>query len=328
MKKIIKSFDREHDFLSNFYPAPGVVDGLRYLSSEGAYQAAKCADFAARSQVTTMQPNEAKHFARKIAVRPDGNQGMLSEMEKIVRAKFTQNPHLARYLLETGDAQLYEGNTWHDWFWGADVNTLEGANHLGQILMALRETFREEGLPPMDGQLPWQQETSRDGICVQFRDLTQIPCDALVHASNEALYGNDGLDYAVHRAAGPELKNACSILDGCAVAEAKITDGFGLTAGRVIHTVGPRYGQDQDAHLLAQTYRNVLDLAAEHNLHSLACPAISVGKFSYPKDAATEIAVKAVRAWKREHAGYELDVIFACVDQAVYRGFCKALNGE
>lgn len=173
----------------------------------------------------------------------------------------------------------------------------------------------------------WLEEICENGIHIQFRDLAQIPCDALVHASNETLYGNDGLDYAVHRAAGLELRKACDALGGCNVAEAKITPGMGLIAKYIIHTVGPRYGQEQDARLLAQTYRNVQDLAAENGLNSIACPAISVGKFSYPKEAATEIAVKTVRAWKQEYPDYQLTVTFACVDQNVYRGFCKALHG-
>ncbi len=328
MNEIIRSFDREYDFLSNFYPAPVVVDGLRYLSSEGAYQAAKCAKLSDRSLYTDQQPNAAKHMARNVPLRPDWNQVKIEEMKRIVRAKFVQNPHLARYLLETGDAVLYEGNTWHDWFWGVDVKTLEGENHLGQILMELRASFRAQGLPPMEGQLPWQQEISRDGICVQFRDLTQIPCDALVHASNPALYGNDGLDYAVHRAAGPGLREACEALGGCCVAQAKITGGFRLNARYVIHTVGPCYGQENDEKLLIQTYQNILDLAETKGLHRIAFPAVSVGKFSYPKAAATEIGVKSVRAWKQAHPGCEMEIIFACVDQAVYRGFCQAMSGE
>ncbi len=328
MKNKIISFDKEYDYLSNFYPAPVIVDGLRYLNSESAYQAAKCANFADRHQYTEQQPNVSKHMARNIPIREDWNQVKIPEMKKIVRAKFTQNPHLARYLLDTGDAELYEGNTWHDWFWGVDIKTLEGANHLGHILMELREDFRINGLPSMDGQLPWKQEYSHDGICVQFRDLTQIACDALVHASNEDLYGNDGLDYAVHRAAGPELRAACSELGGCSVSEAKITSGFRLNAKNVIHTVGPRYGQENDADILLLTYKNILDLAAENDLHTIAFPAISVGKFSYPKKEATAIAVEAVRLWMRENPAYELKVIFACVDQNVYQGFCEAVHGE
>lgn len=324
----IVSFDKEYDYLSNFYPAPVIVDGLRYLNSESAYQAAKCANLADRQLYANQQPNAAKHMARTIPIRKDWNQVKISEMEKIVRAKFTQNPHLACYLLETGDAELYEGNTWHDWFWGADINTLEGKNHLGHILMELREDFRINGLPAMDGQLPWKEERSQDGICVQFRDLTQIPCDALVHASNAELYGNDGLDYAVHRASGPELRTACLALGGCSVAEAKITKGYRLNANYVIHTVGPCYGQEKDAEMLSLAYKNVLNLAAENDLHTIALPAISVGKFGYPKKEATAIAVKSVRLWMHENPTYELNVIFACVDQNVYQGFCEAIHSE
>ena len=65
-------------------------------------------------------------------------------MLQIVRAKFAQNPDLAARLLRTGDRKLIEGNTWHDVFWGMDLNTGQGENHLGRILMQVREEMREE----------------------------------------------------------------------------------------------------------------------------------------------------------------------------------------
>src|SRR5699024_4861058 len=103
--------------------------------------------------------------------------------------------------------------------------------------------------------------------------------------------------------------------------------GYRLAAKYVIHTVGPHYGVKDDAALLAQTYQNTLDLASKQNIHSIAFPAISVGRFSYPKKAAAEIAVSSIRQWKQKHSDYPLKVIFADVDLTLYRSFCEALKG-
>ncbi len=326
MEKRIDQFDCEYAWLSNFYPASLEIDGLRYLSSECAYQAAKCADPAQRPLFAEQPPNVAKHMSRSVAIRPDWNAVKITEMEKIVRAKFTQNPYLARYLVDTGDAELIEGNTWHDVFWGMDLGTGEGQNNLGKLLMALREDFRINGLPPMENQLPHRETRSTDGLCVQFRDLTQVDCEAIVNVTNENMYGHDGLDYAVHLAAGPELREACQKLGVCSVAQAKLTDGFRLMADYVIHTVGPCYGAENDDELLVKTYETVLDLAAEKGIASIAFPAISVGKNSYPKEKGTSLAVQTVRDWRAAHPERELTVMFACVDLNVYAGFCKALE--
>ena len=161
---------------------------------------------------------------------------------------------------------------------------------------------------------------------MQFREITQVPCDCIVNATNETLLAGDSVDTAIHRAAGPELLEACRLLGGCGVTEAKPTGAFRLAAAYVIHTVGPHYGTKDDAALLAMTYRNVLDLAAEHGIRSIAFPAISTGRFSYPKKSATEIAVRSVRQWKREHPGNHVEVLFADVDLAIYRCFCEALK--
>lgn len=327
MKKKIDRFDREYAWLSNFYPASLEIDGLRYLSSEGAYQAAKCANPRERLLFTEQPPNAAKSMGSSVEIRPDWDAVKIKEMERIVRAKFTQNPYLARYLLDTGDAELIEGNTWHDIFWGVDLNTGEGQNHLGKLLMALREDFRENGPPSMESQLPYWETRAADGLCVQFRDLPQADCDAIVHVTNEnLLYGYDALDYAVYLAAGPELRKACEKLGGCSVAQAKLTDGFQLKARYVIHTVGPCYGVENGDALLAKTYEAILELAAENGLGSIAVPAISVGKNGYPKEKGTELAVRAVRRWKAAHPEAALSVVFVCTDFNVYAGFCKALR--
>ncbi len=323
----INRFRLAYDFLSNFYPATVSIDGLEYLSSEAAFQAYKCKNIEDRQQFTRIAADEAKRLGRRAALRSDWEQVKLDVMRRVVRAKFEQHPNLAQYLLDTGDADLIEGNTWNDVYWGVDLRTGEGENHLGKILMAQRQEFRKNGLPEPDASLQnYMTYEADDGICLQFRDITEIKCDCIVNAANETLLGGGGVDAAIHRAAGPELLEECRTLGGCSVAGAKMTRGYRLPAKYVIHTVGPHYGVKGDAGLLAMTYRNVLNLAVEHGLHSIALPAISAGKFRYPKEEATNIAVQAIREWKNDHSVYEMQVTLACVDLGIYNCFRQALE--
>ena len=321
----IDLFREEYEFLSNFYPAKMEYEGIPYWNAEAAFQAQKCRNPEDRRQFSQLYGNEAKRFGGNIQVREDWEKVKLSVMEHIVAAKFDQNPLLARRLLETGNKPLIAGNIRGDLFWGKDRKTGEGENHLGRILMELRETYRLQGLPAAGNRSPARTFCSADGIVVTDEDITQLSAECIVNAANRTLLGGSGVDGAIHREAGPGLLEECRRLGGCQTGEVKITGGYLLPAKYIIHTVGPVYGKDDSA-LLEQCYYVCLELAREHGIHEIAFPAISTGKFCFPKELASRIAVETARKWRAEHPDVKMKIIFSCIDQAIYQYICEYLR--
>jgi O-acetyl-ADP-ribose deacetylase (regulator of RNase III) len=144
-------------------------------------------------------------------------------------------------------------------------------------------------------------------------DITTLDVDAIVNAANRSLLGGGGVDGAIHRAAGPELREACAALGGCETGEAKITPGFRLKARYVIHAVGPVWcgGERGEDRLLASCYRKAFGLASDHGLVSIAYPAISTGAYGFPPERAALIALRTLAAVLADTTSIER-VVFCC----------------
>jgi O-acetyl-ADP-ribose deacetylase len=162
-----------------------------------------------------------------------------------------------------------------------------------------------------------------DRLSVTRGDITLERVDAIVNAANSSLLGGGGVDGAIHRAAGPRLRDECATLGGCRTGEAKLTRGYNLAAVHVIHTVGPiwRGGSHGEDELLVCCYRRSLELAAKHQLRSVAFPSISTGAFGFPIKRAAVIAVREIGAFLIAHQLPELVriVTFSPRDEQVYR---------
>jgi ribA/ribD-fused uncharacterized protein len=134
-----EGFVGDYKFLSNFFICPVEVEGLKFTSSEAAYQAFKTYPISERQIFCRMTPGEAKRHGKQVSLRTDWEEVKIHAMKLVLYAKFTQNPDLARRLRDTRPTRLVEYNNWGDQFWG--ICGGKGRNYLGQLLMDLREQF-------------------------------------------------------------------------------------------------------------------------------------------------------------------------------------------
>ncbi len=169
--KTIASFRGQFFFLSNFYQAPVLYQGIKYLNSEAAFQSAKTLDLEQRKRFSHLSPVEAKKLGRKIPLRPDWEEIKDKVMLAIVKDKFTRNHDLAVKLLATGDAILVEVNTWGDKYWGVCAN--KGLNKLGKTIMKVRTELRKQ-------QSKWFD------VHFTLSGFFKIPAENSVSAANKA----------------------------------------------------------------------------------------------------------------------------------------------
>jgi len=162
-------------------------------------------------------------------------------------------------------------------------------------------------------------------LTARVADIITLDVDAIVNAANTSLAPGGGVCGAIHRAAGPELAQACARVGGCPTGDARITPGFRLKARFVIHAVGPvwRGGEAGEPADLASAYRAAMALAKANGVRSIAFPAISTGIYGYPLDAATRIAVDTVTESMIAPGTIE-DVIFACFGEDALAAYRKA----
>lgn len=153
-------------------------------------------------------------------------------------------------------------------------------------------------------------------------DITKITVDAIVNAANTSLLGGGGVDGAIHRAGGNSILEECIAIrnkqGGCNVGEAVITTAGNLPAQYVIHTVGPVWNGDKEEkkQLLANCYKNCLEIAEKHQIKTIAFPNISTGIYHFPKKEAARIATEIVKQFSFESIQ---EITFVCFDEENYK---------
>ncbi len=162
-------------------------------------------------------------------------------------------------------------------------------------------------------------------------DITHQDVDAIVNAANSSLLGGGGVDGAIHRAGGPQILDECKAIrarqGGCPPGQAVITSGGRLKARFVIHTVGPIWygGSQGEEETLARAYENSLKLALEHGIKTIAFPSISTGAYGFPIELASNIAVRTVSRFVKDHPEALEEVRFVVFDERSRRVYERAM---
>ena len=165
-----------------------------------------------------------------------------------------------------------------------------------------------------------------DRLTVLKGDITQITADAIVNAAAPHLLGGEGVDGAIHKAAGPELLGECRGLKGCRLGEAKITKGYRLPCKHIIHTVGPVYDHfraDEQLIELKSCYVNSIKLAKEHGLKTIAFPCIANGIYGFPIRLSVDMVFETcLQALKEDN---ELKIYLVCYEMSAYEQYVDCL---
>ncbi|MGL4791389.1 MAG: O-acetyl-ADP-ribose deacetylase [Anaerotignaceae bacterium] len=166
-----------------------------------------------------------------------------------------------------------------------------------------------------------------DRLSIIKGDIIKMKTHAIVNAANTSLLGGGGVDGAIHKAAGKELLEECTTLNGCKTGLAKITSGYKLNAKFIIHTPGPiwRGGTKGEPQLLASCYKSCFELAKENNITSIAFPSISTGVYMFPVDLAAEIALKEIADFLQNNKDFE-KIVVVCFDDETLKAYKHALK--
>ncbi len=163
-------------------------------------------------------------------------------------------------------------------------------------------------------------------------DITNQSTDAIVNAANSGLMGGGGVDGAIHKMGGPAILEECKGIVGkqgkLPTGKAVITTGGNLKARYVIHTVGPVWhgGKNKEATLLANAYRECLNIASQKNINSISFPSISTGVFGYPVEKASRVALNTIIHFIREKDTFIKEIVIVLFDSATYKCYSSEVK--
>lgn len=158
-------------------------------------------------------------------------------------------------------------------------------------------------------------------------DITRQKTDVIVNAANSTLSGGSGVDGAIHRAAGSEMRKECQAIGECPTGAARMTKGYNLGVPFVAHTVGPVWegGTHQEDKLLQNCYKNVLKLVEVYDLRTVSFPSISTGAYGFPIERAAKIAVETVSKLLEKSENID-KVVFVCFTKKDYDVYFEQLK--
>ena len=254
-----------------------------------------------QQQVALMMAARAKNEAVQLADR--GNYEAASQLLQQTRQQMLTTPELS---LTGPEAEAL-----------ADLDSELQARNISSYRKMSRSQIRSRSYSHGHGTLFYR--FSRGPI---VGDITQQQVDAIANSTDRYLSSSGAISSAIHRAAGPKLLEECTSLVPCDTGEAKITRGYNLPAQWVIHTVGPVWkgGTQGEEQLLAQCYRNCLDLAVQHSIRTIAFPTIGIGALGFPVERAAEVAFQETSRFLLSNSSIGT-VIFVCFDEHTRQHF-------